>query len=143
MGGRKLHGLREGHQLAVVRRLRPAVQGSRQLAVDAVHRARAGEADLHRDEVLRPGLLPLPGDDADLQGDLLPVLLRVRRRVEGQPPAEARVVRPGRQDRRRRGAVFSELGGHHQHRGPVDTDDQEGPLLCLQVKTGLKEPYDN
>lgn len=79
MGGRELHQLREGHQLAVVRGLRCGLQQRQQLAVDAVRREGHGQPHLHRDQVHHPRLLPVPGQRSQLQGDLLAALLRVRR----------------------------------------------------------------
>lgn len=96
VGRGELHGLRQGYQLAVVRRLRRPVPPGGQLAVDAVYRARSGQANPHRDEVLCPGLFDVPRRDEDLQGDLLSALPRVRRRTPLQ--SRAKHLRPRRSD---------------------------------------------
>ena len=51
MGGRVVHELRQGHQLAELRRLRRSVQQREQLAVDAVHREGTGEPHVHRNTI--------------------------------------------------------------------------------------------
>lgn len=79
VGRRELHQLREGHQLAVVRRVRRDQIEREQLGVDAVHRTRAGQSHLHRSQVHHPGLFAVPGVRAVVQGDVFAALLRVRR----------------------------------------------------------------
>ena len=105
VGGRKLHQLREGHQLALVRRLRRCLQQRQQLAVDAVHRARWGQPHLHRSQVLDARLLALPRHGALVQGNLQPPLLRVRRRHAGAASVGARLVQTHRPHRCRRGPL--------------------------------------
>lgn len=75
MGRGKFHQLREGHQLEVLRRLRRRLPERQQLAVDAVHRERTGEQNLHRNQVHHPGLFPVSGERPQLQGDLQSPLL--------------------------------------------------------------------
>lgn len=79
MGRGELHKLREGHQLAVVRRVRRDQTKREQLGVDAVHRTRAGQSHLHRGEVHHQGLFAVPGIRVVVQGDVFVALLRVRR----------------------------------------------------------------
>jgi len=79
VGRRELHQFREGHQLAVVRRVRRDQTKRQQLGVDAVHRTRSGQSHLHRGEVHHQGLFAVPGIRAVVQGDVLAAVLRVRR----------------------------------------------------------------
>lgn len=77
MGRRELHKLREGHQLAVVRRVRCHQAKRQQLGVDAFHRTRASQSHLHRSQIHHQGLFAVPGICAVLQGNVFPALLRI------------------------------------------------------------------
>lgn len=96
VGGGELHQLREGHQLAQLRGLRCRLQQCEQLAVDAFHRARPGQSNLHRIPIHNSGLFPVPGQRAQLQGDFLPALLRIRRGHQGAAPLGARELQADR-----------------------------------------------
>lgn len=96
MGRRKLHQLREGHQLAVVRRVRRDQTKRQQLGVDAVHRTRAGQSYLHRSQVHHKGLFAVPGIRTLVQGNVFFALLRIRRGHQGTAALGTRQLQIGR-----------------------------------------------
>ena len=57
---REFHPIRGRHQLAVLRGVRCELPDCKQLAVDAVHRARTGQQDVRRDQVLHARLFSVP-----------------------------------------------------------------------------------